>query len=316
MPFVQFQLRRGTAAQWTADNTLLAEGEFGLETDTLLVKLGDGVRGWNALPYYLGQTGPPGTATNTGATGSTGTTGPTGTTGTTGYTGPPGTGFTGPMGSTGYTGATGSIGPTGISYTGPTGQTGVTGLMGPTGITGPTGLVGPGGASSDILLSMVSQVNQPAVTTGTLTDVYRNMSSVLYYQNAGINFNFLTGAFTFSTPGAYAILPVLNVLEVSYKTSAVLFSVQRNSNTIWSTSYVVYNTGVVAPSPVPISLLYNFSAGDYMNVKFQGDAGNSITINAGTTMNITRLSVGPTGATGIIGPTGPTGLTGSTGPTS
>ena len=315
MPFVQFQLRRGTAAQWTADNTLLAEGEFGLETDTLLVKLGDGVRGWNALPYYLGQTGPPGTATNTGATGSTGTTGPTGTTGTTGYTGPPGTGFTGPMGSTGYTGATGSIGPTGISYTGPTGQTGVTGLMGPTGITGPTGLVGPGGASSDILLSMVSQVNQPAVTTGTLTDVYRNMSSVLYYQNAGINFNFLTGAFTFSTPGAYAILPVLNVLEVSYKTSAVLFSVQRNSNTIWSTSYVVYNTGVVAPSPVPISLLYNFSAGDYMNVKFQGDAGNSITINAGTTMNITRLSVGPTGATGIIGPTGPTGLTGSTGPT-
>ena len=44
MPFVQFQLRRGTAAEWAADNTLLAEGEFGYETDTLSVKLGDGVR--------------------------------------------------------------------------------------------------------------------------------------------------------------------------------------------------------------------------------------------------------------------------------
>ena len=62
MPFVQFQLRRGTAAQWVIDNTLLAEGEFGYETDTLRVKLGDGIRLWNALPYYLGQTGPAGTA--------------------------------------------------------------------------------------------------------------------------------------------------------------------------------------------------------------------------------------------------------------
>jgi len=255
MPFVQFQLRRGTAAQWTADNTLLAEGEFGLETDTLLVKLGDGVRQWNALPYYLGQTGPPGTATNTGATGFTGTTGPTGTTGATGFTGPPGTGFTGPIGPTGSIGPTGIIGPTGLSYTGPIGQTGATGLRGPTGITGPTGLPGPVGAPSDVLLSMVSRVNKSPVTTGALTDVYQYMSSVTYLQNTGINFNFLTGAFTFSTTGAYAILPVLNVLEVSYKTSAVLFSVQRNASTIWSTSYVVYNTGVVAPAPVPISLL-------------------------------------------------------------
>ena len=45
------QLRRGTAAQWTAANTLLAEGEEGLELDTGKRKIGDGSTDWNTLPY-------------------------------------------------------------------------------------------------------------------------------------------------------------------------------------------------------------------------------------------------------------------------
>ena len=54
---LQIQLRRGTAAAWTAANTLLAQGEFGFETDTLKFKLGDGSTVWNSLPYYSTSAG-------------------------------------------------------------------------------------------------------------------------------------------------------------------------------------------------------------------------------------------------------------------
>lgn len=52
---VKIQLRRGTAAQWTAANPILYEGEFGFETDTRRYKIGNGVHAWNDnvnLPYY------------------------------------------------------------------------------------------------------------------------------------------------------------------------------------------------------------------------------------------------------------------------
>ena len=44
--------RRGTASQWTSANTVLAAGEFGVETDTGQFKIGDGTTGWNSLPYF------------------------------------------------------------------------------------------------------------------------------------------------------------------------------------------------------------------------------------------------------------------------
>lgn len=56
---IQIQHRRGTAAQWTSANPILAEGEMGVETDTLKVKMGDGVTRWNTLIYFTqGLTGP------------------------------------------------------------------------------------------------------------------------------------------------------------------------------------------------------------------------------------------------------------------
>jgi len=50
---VQIQLRRDTAANWTAANPVLAAGEMGVETDTLKLKLGDGSTAWNSLGYGL-----------------------------------------------------------------------------------------------------------------------------------------------------------------------------------------------------------------------------------------------------------------------
>jgi hypothetical protein len=52
----RIKLRRDTAANWTAENPILAAGEPGLETDTGKVKYGDGVSRWNAIEHTGGDT--------------------------------------------------------------------------------------------------------------------------------------------------------------------------------------------------------------------------------------------------------------------
>lgn len=61
---VQLQLRRDTAANWTATNPILAQGEPGYETDTNKIKYGDGATAWNSLAYFTagGGGGSPGGA--------------------------------------------------------------------------------------------------------------------------------------------------------------------------------------------------------------------------------------------------------------
>lgn len=49
---VEQQFRRDTAASWKAKNPILSEGEPGLELDTGKIKIGDGAKGWNSLPYF------------------------------------------------------------------------------------------------------------------------------------------------------------------------------------------------------------------------------------------------------------------------
>ncbi len=45
------KLRRDTAVNWDTTNPVLAAGEMGIETDTSLHKIGDGVTAWGTLPY-------------------------------------------------------------------------------------------------------------------------------------------------------------------------------------------------------------------------------------------------------------------------
>lgn len=47
----KIQLRRGTAAEWSAANPVLALGELALEINTKNFKIGDGVTAWNSLAY-------------------------------------------------------------------------------------------------------------------------------------------------------------------------------------------------------------------------------------------------------------------------
>jgi hypothetical protein len=52
----RMQQRRGTEAQWTAANPVLAAGEIGFETDTNQFKMGDGVNTWADLTYFIDAT--------------------------------------------------------------------------------------------------------------------------------------------------------------------------------------------------------------------------------------------------------------------
>ena len=94
----RIQIRRDTSSNWTSNNPILLQGEFGYELNTGYAKIGDGQTPWISLEYF-GGTGP--------------------------------TGPTGAIGATGETGATGAIGATG--ETGAIGATGVTGFGVPTG---------------------------------------------------------------------------------------------------------------------------------------------------------------------------------------
>jgi len=47
------QIRRDTAANWTAANPILAQGELGAETNTSKIKIGNGSSTWSALSYLI-----------------------------------------------------------------------------------------------------------------------------------------------------------------------------------------------------------------------------------------------------------------------
>ena len=50
---IRIQLRRDTAANWVSSNPVLRQGEMGIETDTLQIKLGDGTSTWTQISGYM-----------------------------------------------------------------------------------------------------------------------------------------------------------------------------------------------------------------------------------------------------------------------
>lgn len=52
----RMQQRRGTAAEWTSADPVLASGEIGYETDTNQFKIGDGTTAWTSLNYFKDST--------------------------------------------------------------------------------------------------------------------------------------------------------------------------------------------------------------------------------------------------------------------
>ncbi|BAU40034.1 putative tail fiber protein [Ralstonia phage RSP15] len=65
------QFRRALADEWVVQNPVLAVGEMGIELDTKLFKIGDGILQWSYLPYG-GLYGPKGDVGPKGDKGDTG----------------------------------------------------------------------------------------------------------------------------------------------------------------------------------------------------------------------------------------------------
>lgn len=67
----QIQFRRDTAINWSTVNPVLLAGELGIELDTDLFKIGDGVSAWSLLPYggLRGATGDTGAKGDQGEAG-------------------------------------------------------------------------------------------------------------------------------------------------------------------------------------------------------------------------------------------------------
>jgi len=53
----RIQVRRGTGAAWTTSNTVLDVGEFGYNTTTNQLKIGNGSTSWNDLTYLVTDSG-------------------------------------------------------------------------------------------------------------------------------------------------------------------------------------------------------------------------------------------------------------------
>lgn len=166
---LKIQLRRGTAAEWTSTNPVLMQGEMGVETDTLKVKMGDGSKTWTQLQYFT-----QGVKGDTGATGATGATGPKGDKGDVGETGPAnsltvGTVTTGAAGSSATVTITGDAPNQTISFTLPQGIQGIQGIQGEKGDKG-DGLPA-GGTAGQVVVKTVSGTAWAEPTLDFISDV-------------------------------------------------------------------------------------------------------------------------------------------------
>jgi hypothetical protein len=178
-----------------------------------------------------------------------------------------------------------------------------------TGVTGPTGAIG---ASTDQYISFTRTTD--SASSSAATDAFINATGTLN-ASSGITFAAATGRFTAAVAGVYAI-DVLLIYDPTGSTDVTIFTIQKNGANVWSYNMRIYGSATVAPAPVPLIIYQTLAVGDWLN--FITDPTGAAVVKAGSTVNITRLSVGPSGATGDTGPTGytgPTGATGVTGPT-
>lgn len=320
---VQIQYRRGTAAQWTSVNPVLAQGEPGYEYDTGKFKVGNGVDTWNVLPYssgLQGPTGPVGPQGAQGVQGPIGLTGPIGPQGPIGNTGPQGpagpigpqglVGATGPQGPVGDTGPQGVQGPQGLTgATGATGPQGPQGDVGPTGPQGPIGLTGPQGPQGPQGLTGATGPTGPAGADG---DHYHTTSNTTLIIAS-------TGTVSLFTNDLW--------LDYSLAQSVII---AHDANNHMHGEVVSYNQ---ATGQLDVSLKTKTGSGIYSSwsvnldgaVGVQGPAGpQGPQGDPGPTgpqgpqglqgVQGPQGDPGPTGATGPQGPVGATGATGPAGP--
>ncbi len=93
------------------------------------------------------------------------------------------------------------------------------------------------------------------------------------------------------------------IIQGSATPDQVMTEVYVNTGTVYSYRHVAY--GIVSPVAIPIGLYLPLNANDYVHLScFTTGTAGPITMKAGSTMNLYRMTNGPTGAQGSVGPQG------------
>ena len=153
---IRVRHKRMPASEWARSDFVLYDGELGIESDTGMVKVGNGSDRFSALQYLTGQKG------DRGERGETGPRGADGVMRFEALTSEQRESLRGPQGSTGQTG--------------PQGNTGPAGPRGPEGPRGPRGEIGPRGADA------VVRFNEPEIQQ--ILSAYARKSEIPTYRIA------------------------------------------------------------------------------------------------------------------------------------
>lgn len=331
------QMRRGTAAEWTSVNPLLAQGEIGTELDTHKWKCGDGNLRWADLPYVTGGPGPkgdPGPAGAQGPAGATGAQGPAGVKGDPGAVGP-----SGPAGAAGATGPQGDVGPQGVA--GPQGAQGPQGVKGDKGDTGAQGAAGlgvpAGGATAQVLAKKSAADNDtqwvdqtgggssvavtaarafrnatgPAVPVGTWVKVALDAKT---HDINGNLYDAANGRFVIQVVGTYSVKgTIVATISPTGTYTYFLAAIWKNGNILADPqSYPAVQSYTAAHVSDDVACV----AGDYLEL-YAYCSGQAVNVLAGTTqtfMSVALITAGP-GPKGDPGPQGPQGIPGGVGNT-
>ena len=272
-----------------------------------------GAQGYQGLAGVTGSQGYQGFQGLFGATGTQGLQGLAGAIGATGPSNPGVQGYQGLIGATGagFQGLAGAIGPTGPSNPGVQGLMGVTGSFGLQGVQGIAGVAI--GSLANVKLSYTRTTDSPAFSNaGNKLYAFSGATGGINNTPASnITFNPALGSFTVSQQGDYYFDARL-IIKGNNNPDFITTDVYVNTGTVYNYTHVAY--GIVSPVAFPIGLYLPLNIGDTVNIAcYTTGTVGSITIKAGTTMNMFRITNGPTGsfgATGPIGPTGPAGIGG------
>jgi hypothetical protein len=289
---------------WASENTVLAQGEFGMESDTNLLKLGTGSTGWNYLPYFVGPSGPTGPDSLVpGPTGPSG--GPIGPTGVTGPTGYPGLIFVGEWGATSYYDIGSVVTFQGSSY--------VASSLGDTGV-----FLNPGYTGSQwSLLTSIGPTGSAGVGfvfAGPWIESSYDIGTVVTYNNSAYVATSLDEGYLYA-PGV-----------TGSQWSLLVPSIEGPTGPIGEAGTGFDFFGPWVPLPFPLNKIVTYEGSAYISTSLDpefnllppGTVGSQWTLFAGGATGSSGAgftgSAGPTGYTGSTGPQGPTGI-GVTGPT-
>jgi hypothetical protein len=133
----------------------------------------------------------------------------------------------------------------------------------------------------------------PFSNAGNKLYAFSGATGIFNTPSSNITFNSNNGRFTVSEQGDY-YFDARMIIQGSNNPDQVITEVYLNTGTVYSYRHVAY--GIVSPVAIPVSLYLPLNANDYVHLScFTTGTAGPITMKAGSTMNLYRMTNGPTG---------------------